>query len=93
MSWTEYDDKNRIKIEADKIKSSGTAMLGPKGVYDAIKKYDFNTPLELQNELNLMWDGLKKQQMKEFCRIVVVAAFKNEDELVSDEFSPFNYEF
>lgn len=85
-------EKKRIKEQADLLKNQ--VIPGPEGVLHGIREYEFNTPIELRQQLDDYWTELKKDNMKPFIPMVTVAVFKNRAKTQAyDEISPFIYEF
>lgn len=90
MSLIENADMIRIKNIADEIKKSPSH---PQGVLYPIMEYDFDSPIELQNILESMWNKLGKEEMKAFTTIITIAAFKNRNKSEEIELSYVNYQF
>ncbi len=93
MSWIDESEIKRIKDLSDEIHGQETHVCKPKVTCYPIKEYDFDNPVELQKELNSMWEKLDKEYMKEYGLVISVSAFKNRKSSASREVSFFNYEF
>lgn len=94
MSWTEDDDRYRLKKEADILSHGRKKLIHPDRVYEPVMGYKFDTPIELQNEFKKMWDKLSKPEMERFLNVIIASAFKNRDNKADEiDVSPFNYQF
>ena len=95
MSWTNDEDKSRIKKVSDQLAEELPAPKGPGSSVRQIQEYHFATPEELSAQLDSIWDELGKPQMKKFTIPTCIAAFNQRDfvDEREEEVSPFNYEF
>lgn len=62
-----------------------------------LKEYDFETPVDLKNLLEIMWKEMGKEEMLDFIPVSMVASAKNKPQegksIVEHNVSPFVYEF